>query len=366
MTDLDLSPDQQAAVDRALAWAAKPGGRDLTMSGLAGTGKTAVVSHVIGLLPQIRVMAPTGRAAQVLRRKGVPARTVHSVIYDYLGTHKDERTGEEFMAWRDKQDVDLPPLWCVDEASMITGQMLDDLRARGVPIWFVGDPGQLPPVGGVDPQLMVDADVKLTTIHRLAEGSAILDLAHAARRGVAPVVGGDGAAQVRRAGSLGAMVDSWIRGGVDQVAVAYNSTRRAINARWRLALGHRERLVPGERLICLLNDRSRGVYNGTIMRLLSVEGETEHGWQVKVEDDGGEVRCFAAWNGALGGAEWSSEDKPGDHVALDYGYCITVHRAQGGEWDCFAVVDQPCRGWSMDRWRYTAYSRARKQLYVYV
>ena len=133
---------------------------------------------------------------------------------------------------------------------------------------------------------------------------------------------------VRRAGSLVTLVDEWMKADA-QVACAYNNTRRSINTRWRAALGFTTPLHKLERLICLFNDRSRNVYNGTLLTVLEVIGETEHGWKAIVEDDGGTKKELNLWVAALGGQEWKSEGKPTDHVVVDYSYAITVHKSQG-------------------------------------
>lgn len=349
-------------MDRILAWAKAPTG-DITLGGYAGTGKTTCLRYITEALPHAQVMTPTGRAAQVLRRKGVPCETIHSVLYNYAGTYEDRR-GREVMSFSPKAEVDTPPLWVIDESSMVNMEMFSDIKAHAVPCLWVGDHGQLPPIGG-DPGLMRNPTIRLERIHRQAEGSAILTLAHAVRGGAAPSLQESSSVSVRRADSLLTLVDRWIAGGY-QVAVAYNKTRMSINRYWRQALGRQGQLETGERLICLFNDRSRSVYNGTMLVVTAIQAETEHGWLAKVEDDGGNVLALNLWRGALAGAEWRSEEKPRDHVAVDYAYAITVHKAQGGQWPAFAVLDQPCKTWDMRRWRYTSYTRASEKLLVHI
>ena len=130
---LTLSPDQQQALDRILEWAKAPKG-DLTLGGLAGTGKTSIMRQVVDALgDRARVMAPTGRAAQVLRRKGVQAETIHSVVFDFNGTYID-KSGREQISWRDKEGVELPGIWIVDEASMVATDR-PRVLARTVGAW---------------------------------------------------------------------------------------------------------------------------------------------------------------------------------------------------------------------------------------
>jgi ATP-dependent exoDNAse (exonuclease V) alpha subunit len=50
-----------------------------------------------------------------------------------------------------------------------------------------------------------------------------------------------------------------------------------------------------------------------------------------------------------------------ESIVCDYGYCITCHKAQGSEWDKVLVLED-CSYWDMNRWRYTAVTRAAAEL----
>ena len=133
---------------------------EVTVGGRAGTGKTTVIRHLVGLLPRFAVCAYTGKAVNVLKSKGVDARTIHSLIYK---AYTDEERKVYFSLAAD--------LGCdgiiVDEASMVSRSIYEDLRSFGKPLVFVGDHGQLEPVGD-DFNLMRDPDYRLETIHRNA------------------------------------------------------------------------------------------------------------------------------------------------------------------------------------------------------
>jgi len=58
----------------------------------------------------------------------------------------------------------------------------------------------------------------------------------------------------------------------------------------------------------------------------------------------------------------SYRDVPREMALFDYGYAVTCHKAQGSEWDRVLVVEGWCDGWEMARWRYTAITRAAKEL----
>ncbi len=76
----------------------------------------------------------------------------------------------------------VPKRFCIDEASMVTDDVYCDLLAKELPCFWLGDAGQLPPVGS-DPRIMERAHVSLTKIHRQSLDSGILRIAHDVREG---------------------------------------------------------------------------------------------------------------------------------------------------------------------------------------
>ncbi len=47
---------------------------------------------------------------------------------------------------------------------------------------------------------------------------------------------------------------------------------------------------------------------------------------------------------------------------MDYGYCLTAHKAQGAEWDAVLVLEQIAPKWDARRWRSTVATRAKERL----
>ena len=158
----------------------------------------------------------------------------------------------------------------------------------------------------------------------------------------------------------------------DQVLVGRNATRRAYNIRLRERRGIEDALpVAGDKLVCLRNNRRKGLFNGglwtikerprprrSILRMHLKPDEELSDRVVKVS-----VRpeCFS---GGIEGLEWAMRKK---YDEFDFGYVLTVHKAQGSQWDDVVLFDElfafPD---SRDRWLYTGVTRAAKRLTVVI
>lgn len=128
------------------------------LTGYAGTGKTSVVSALVGALHALRqktvLLAPTGRAAKVFSNYAKqPAYSIHKCIY------RQKSASNEFtLNYNNARDT----LFLVDEASMVSntpnegtnfgsGRLLDDLiefvyTGENCRLILIGDTAQLPPV----------------------------------------------------------------------------------------------------------------------------------------------------------------------------------------------------------------------------
>ena len=125
------------------------------ISGAAGTGKTSLVSRIIDKIKQtegvgvsIKLLAPTGKAAERIREKtGLTATTIHSLIASG-GWLNDNMT---FKRSGGKQDKEVNTV-IIDETSMVDLSLLATLF-RAIQwnnvkrLILVGDPNQLPPIG---------------------------------------------------------------------------------------------------------------------------------------------------------------------------------------------------------------------------
>jgi len=298
------------------------GAETVALLGKAGSGKSALLAHVserltsAGLEPlapdgEIRrrrgrsfaVLAPTNKAASVLRARGVPATTVHRALY--APVYRDEY--QALVKWLEKREGDPPEIdgldadaiarmvsafeahrsapaafaaaglsgsdfisgWTrreetldlalVDEASMLDDRMLEDLgEIFGLLVLF-GDPAQLPPVSQSGGGMAFDAlpegrKLRLTRVHRQAGDSPILEIAHALQDETLDFEGFE--ALIERTARQDPRVAVSARADADLMAEApmlcwRNATRVRLIAGFRAAHGApADRLLPGEPLIC--------------------------------------------------------------------------------------------------------------------
>ena len=91
-TAFPLSAEQQRIVD-ALVRDVRRGKSIQTLGGYAGTGKTTTIRELRARLPGMAVCAFTGKAATMLRRRGIPASTIHAIIYFYCSANRLHSNG---------------------------------------------------------------------------------------------------------------------------------------------------------------------------------------------------------------------------------------------------------------------------------
>ena len=258
------SPEQDKALSAVAAWL-KAGDQPLfRLFGYAGTGKTTLARHIAANADGAVVFAAfTGKAAHVMRGKGcIGASTIHSLIYRMRGEDED---GPTFVL-NDDSAAAHAALIVIDECSMVDEDIGRDLLSFGVPVLVLGDPAQLPPVAGGGFFTEAEPDMMLTEVHRQAADDPIVRMSMTVREGgQLPYgdYGGGGSAVISRR-----EIDPEAVLGADQVLVGRNKTRQTYNGRIRELLG-RDGSVPvaDDTLVCLKNDRKRGLLNGSLWRV---------------------------------------------------------------------------------------------------
>jgi exodeoxyribonuclease-5 len=391
----ELSEDQLEAYKEMVTWVTNPGPL-LRFGGYAGTGKSTLLALLAYSHPHKRIAfcAYTGKAAGVLRQKiymGAShvheVSTIHSLIYRPI---VDGKTGQ-VVHWGRRDSLDDYDLIVVDEASMVDEGLYQDLSAYGIPILATGDHGQLPPVMG-NFNLMEDPDLRLERIHRQAEGNPILQLsAHIRKYGDLPdgLITEENIQYIGRSNMPDLLRNIYTTPDVrseDAAVLCYmNKTRQEINTTARqLRFPDHPLDAPlvGDQLICLRNAKDT-VFNGmrgTLTGITKYSRDT-HCYRASVsfpddeiEFDGpvsahqfGQLATFKSFEelapfNMTGLTDW---DDVG--LLMDYGYALTVHKAQGSAFECVVLVYERPRGASDDdfkRWLYTGVTRCADMLFI--
>lgn len=373
---MKFSPQQDDALKAVARWL-KDGRQPLfRLFGYAGTGKTTLARHFAEHVDgDVQFAAFTGKAAQVLRSKGASnARTIHSLIYRPRGeeTVEDETTGKTSIAptfsLNRQSPVARAKLIVVDECSMVDEQLGRDLMSFGTPILVLGDPGQLPPISGGGFFTDAEPDILLTEIHRQARDNPIIAMALDVREGRELMYGDYGTAQIIGKDE----VTQELVLEADQVLVGINRTRRRYNQRLRELKGF-EGLLPqaGDKLVCLRNDPAKGLLNGSLWKVMTASRETvKPGINLLVtpEDDDpdrgvAKIKLLkAAFEDPTAEIPWQTKKRYDD---FDFGYALTVHKAQGSQWDNVVLFDESYAFKdTRARWLYTAITRAAERLTI--
>ena len=342
------SPQQDAALRAVAQWLRDPKQPVFRLFGYAGTGKTTLAKHfAAGIDGDVAFAAFTGKAALVLRQSGCEgATTIHNLIYTFLGQDKE---GKLQFARANRSRADGAKLIIIDECSMVDAAMGCDLLSFGVPVLVLGDPAQLPPIDGGGFFTDAQPDVMLTDIRRQARDNPIIDLATTVREGGELAEGHYGASRVINISKLDDAEP-------DQILVGLNRTRMMINSgvRGRLKL-YGTNPVVGDKLVCLRNDHKRGLLNGSLWQVSTVTRRGDELVLTLVGDDGEKrVTTHCAFFDGL-------TELPQRHgyTELDYGYALTVHKAQGSQWGTVLLHDQSVRfNEQAARWLYTGITRA--------
>src|SRR6476469_3998312 len=266
----EFSPHQDAALKAVATWLkAKPGANGtpqvFRLFGYAGTGKTTLARTIAeGVDGDVKFAAFTGKAASVMRGKGCHgATTIHGLIY------RARESGEEIPSFDlyDEAPASKADLIVIDECSMVDAELGRDLLSFGVPVLVLGDPAQLPPVKGGGFFTDAEPDVMLTEVHRQARDNPIIRLSMQVREGEGLELGDYGDSRVIRRSGIDA--SAVLR--TDQVLVGMNRTRRQYNKRIRELMGFRDAMpAAGEKLVCLRNDKKKGLLNGGLWQIKQI------------------------------------------------------------------------------------------------
>ena len=385
---ITLSSDQKRALDFIIAWYKDQNKKQyITLGGYAGTGKSTLLAHLRRKLdkhdPKLKVgfVSYTGKAARVLHGKLLDedvkykqdtVGTIHSLIYSPVVNEK-----EEIIGWQQKDEIDRK-LIIVDEASMVDGIIWKHLLSYKVPILAVGDHGQLPPIRGTF-NLMDKPDLVLEHIHRQAEKNPIIGISIQAREHgyIRPGQYGNGVTKYSKEDSEAYMeMNELLQNYTEDTLIlcGYNHTRKRLNTHIRQSLGFETSTpVVGDRVICLRNNHKKRVFNGMIGTIQDIQEENSDWYRAEIAMDGEDepyrglisLKQFGN-DSALNFTKQRSQIMLGD--LFDFGYALTVHKAQGSQARKVVLFEERFTKMSDDEWRrwlYTGVTRAEEELVIF-
>lgn len=330
-----------------------------------GSGKSTMVRSIVEYLhleENVAYVTFTGKASLVLRNKGLPATTIHKLIYNcYLDKYG------KLVVYKKEYLPEHIKLIVIDEISMVSKKLLEDLMSFNIPIIALGDHGQLEPIGE-DNGLLKKPDFVLTEIIRQAENNPIIRLSKLVREGQFERMNNSNIKVFYPKDFDYSMVE-W----ADQTLCGFNSTRNIINKNVRKCFFHTEEQLPiiGEKIISLrnkwdtLDSQNNPLINGTICNVARIDKNIFNGTILKLTL----IDCYnKSYFEELQIDTNVFKNRPipinSKLPVFDFGYCITVHKSQGSEWDKVLLFDECLNKETYKRWLYTGITRAKDKIVI--
>ena len=196
----------------------------------------------------------------MLIRSGIRASTIHKLIYTSIAAEQEiELNGKkitvEKLIFKRRESIGKSiKLIVLDEASMVSDEVLYDLIEFGVKILVCGDNAQLPPVEGFNTYLK-NPDYTLRTIVRQQLDNPIIKLSEMAREGKYIPYGryGDTVSVMRKQLFTGERRKNYLLK-ADQIICGINKTARQSTTSCGLCAVSANFPKAGTSLICTLNN----------------------------------------------------------------------------------------------------------------
>lgn len=394
-----FTADQKIAEAMIEDWFFNSDSPVFVLAGYAGTGKSTLIRHAVThklkLIPDISCafVTPTGKAATVLIKDGTNASTLHRLIYQpYIEKQVVSVNGKTItvdkLSFKRREKIDKEiKLIVLDEASMVSDGVLWDLMEYNIKLLLCGDNAQLPPIEGLNSYLK-NPNFTLTTIVRQELDNPIIQLATAAREGQYIRYGNyaDRVSVVKRDIFKGEARKHCLLT-ADQVICGLNKTRAIINDEIRTYKKFGKLPEDGEKLICTQNNWTQYIDKNYKFNLVNGIIGTAHDIVIEADDIGFmqfkpdflneycpqiipfDVGIFSNGKYRYKTDDYFEKDNGTDEGTaftlnrLEYGYCISCHKAQGSEFDKVVVFDESYAfKEDKNRWLYTAITRAKERL----
>lgn len=391
---IELNNEQIFALYKLEHWWHESTNQVFQISGYGGTGKTTLVRYLIeriGLTyKDVLFVAFMGKATSVLTRMGLPAKTIHSTIYDYEKVlARDENNKIIFndkgkpkligkFVKKEKLDKKIK-LIVLDEGSMVDEKTGLDLLSFGIPTIVLGDLNQLPPVFG-KPFFLQDPDVTLTEIMRQAEGNPIIYLEQQVLNDKPLKIGVYGNSAVIGKNDI----DEYYFRESDIVLTETNLLRYNINQYYRESLKKIVKLdYPhiGEKVMCRKNNWDKcvsGIYltNGLTGFVDNIYRDSFNGKTMTMDFRPDFMdKCFKNVTfdyhhmyEVPGQENLTNEYVEKYNDKMEYAYAITTHSSQGSQYNKVLYMNENMMRTKEDRKRlmYTAISRAIEKIVIVI
>lgn len=360
----ELTNSQKQAIQAAKHWYQDRDKQVFKIGGAAGTGKSTCIKFIVDELGlsfnKVAYVAFTGKAATVLQSKGVPATTIHRLIYSY---------NPETQRFTKNHFIDpFIQLIVVDEASMVSRETYEDILSFHVPVLLVGDNNQLPPPQDKNDNFfaMERPDFILREITRQSLDSPIIRLSQMILNGYTPSKG-KMSSDILICNREDIPLDVMLR--ASQVLCGTNDTRKEINKLFRKQYGYIDQYpLQGEKVINLRNQwhvkcGDFYVSNGSVGTVTFVKQTPDDFFYMGFKSqDSGEECVLTVSKASFNGIKERYKYPP--LAVIDFAYCATVHKWQGSSSENIVLLVDRFPEHVMRRWLYTGVTRAEKKLII--
>ena len=392
--------------------------RIVAITGEAGTGKTTIIKKVYhslfkeqklynkdgsikAIVPNCVIVAPTGKAAKRIQEvTGIPAMTLHRLLEYPMPGEIDQETGKPITKFGPKRDRDNPidqKIVICDEYAMVGRELHSNLifaLPRGGIVRMFGDNNQLEPIeegivlkgqeSAFTTALQKFPSVVLDQVHRQNEQSSIISNAHLINQGMYPkktddfqliftsdqrqptdeilkIVENDPEYFTWKKQILSPTKTRWV--GCDalnnliQAKRFLNSDQIGVSIERHRWVKQPLQLFVGDKVIINRNNYDLGIFNGETGVVVEA-----FPYGNVVVDFGDRIVTIPSEIVTYYKGKWMTYNPQKD---IDLAYVITVHKAQGSEYEEVVYVLDRTIVYNQSRKNlYTAITRAKKKVTI--